>query len=183
MSGPTRRLFLAIDLPAGLARRLADTVPRAAGVRPVPCDSMHLTLHFLGAVAVEAIPGLIAALDRVRSAPFVATVADRGRFPPRGPARVLWFGLGEQAVLRDLHAACGRALRDAGLATEHRLFVPHVTVARLTPTAGRQIAESFLAGGSLGAAAFPVTGIVLYASTPTPAGPRHEPQHLVPLRS
>jgi RNA 2',3'-cyclic 3'-phosphodiesterase len=65
-SGPTRRLFLAIDLPRPLARSLAAIVPAAAGVKRVTPDSIHLTLHFLGDVPAESIPPLAAALDAVR---------------------------------------------------------------------------------------------------------------------
>ncbi len=173
MSG-TRRLFLAVDLPLPLARRLAEATPTARGVRRVPQQSIHLTLHFLGDVAEATIPALVAALNRVQAAPFALQLAGRGRFPARGPARVLWVGLAPSPALESLQAACGRAIASAGLPLESRPFTPHITLARLTEAAGRRIADEFLAAAPI-PAAFPVERIVLYASERTPAGPLHQP--------
>ncbi|MFM8413531.1 MAG: RNA 2',3'-cyclic phosphodiesterase [Planctomycetota bacterium] len=180
MSGPSRRLFVAVDLPSPLADRLAALAPTGRGVKPVRPESIHLTLHFLGDVPVAAIPGLRAALDEVRASPFAVELAGRGRFPPRGPSRVLWVGLAPQASLTALHAACGRAIQAAGLPVESRPFAPHITIARLHDTADTRLAEAFLAAGSV-PAAFPVERVVLYASDRTPSGPRHEPLHTIPL--
>lgn len=182
MSARTRRLFLAVSLPAALARRLAELVPAGSGVRLVPPGALHLTLQFLGDVAETTIRHLTASLDGVRAAPFAVALADRGRFPPRGPAKVLWIGLRDQPALRSLHADCGQALLAAGLVPETRPFVPHVTLARLTPAAGRRVVETFLAGPAIEPATFVVDRIVLFASERTPTGPRHEPLHVVPLR-
>ncbi len=182
-SGQTRRLFLAIDLPRPLARRLAAIVPAAAGVKRVQAESIHLTLHFLGDVPGESIPPLAAALDAVRSAPFTLELAAPGRFPPRGPARVLWVGLAPSGPLAALHAACGRALQAVGLSTESRPFTPHVTLARLGEAADRRVASDFLAAGRVPAACFPAERIVLYTSERKPTGPVHKPLHAVPLRA
>lgn len=181
MSGPVRRLFVAVDLPPPLAARLAALAPQARGVKPVRPEAIHLTLHFLGDVPEAAIPRLCAALDQVRAAPFAVELTGRGRFPPRGPARVLWVGLAPQAALVALHAACGRAIQAVGLPVESRPFAPHVTVARLHDGAAQRVAEEFLAAGSVPAAAFPVERIVIYASDRTPTGPRHEPLHTIQL--
>lgn len=181
MTGPVRRLFVAVDLPRPLAGRLAALAPTARGVKPVRPESIHLTLHFLGDVPVAAIPALAAALEQVRAAPFAVALARRGRFPPRGPARVLWVGLAPQAALASLHAACGRAIQAVGLPIESRPFTPHITIARLGEAADSRIAAAFLEGDGDPAAAFPVERIVLYASERTPGGSRHEPVHAVAL--
>lgn len=183
MSGPTRRLFVAVDLPPPLARRLAGTVPAASGVKRVRPELIHLTLHFLGDVREGVIPALCRALDQVRAAPFTLELSRRGRFPPRGPARVLWVGLAASPALESLHAACGRAIAAVGLPLESRPFTPHVTLARLTEAAGRRIAEAFLGAERDPPAAFPVERVILYASDRTPAGAVHEPLHEVPLRA
>jgi 2'-5' RNA ligase len=183
VSGPTRRLFVAVDLPRPLARRLAGIVPAAAGVKRARPESIHLTLHFLGDVEAGAIPALCKALDRVRAAPFTLELSRRGRFPPRGPARVLWVGLAASPALESLHAACGRAITAAGLPLESRPFAPHVTLARLDAAAERRVTAEFLAAGPLPSAAFPVERVILYASERTLAGPVHEPLHELPLRT
>ena len=175
------RMFLAIDLPAPLARRLADVVPAARGVKRVQPATMHLTLHFLGDMPEALLPALTAALDRVKAAPFTLELTSRGRFPARGPARVLWMGVAKSPALAEVHAAAGLAIESVGLPPEGRPFTPHVTLARLTDAAGRRIPEGFLAGGPIRNAAFPVERITLYESERTPDGPVHTPVHEVPL--
>jgi hypothetical protein len=71
----TKRLFIAIDLPDDVRRRLARLVAAAPpGVRPTRPGQMHLTLHFLGDVAEEAIRGVPVERFTVYS----TVAADRG---------------------------------------------------------------------------------------------------------
>jgi len=56
-----------------------------------------------------------------------------------------------------------------------------VSLARLTPAAGRRVVETFLAGPAIEPVTFVVDRIVLFASERTPTGPRPEPLHVVPL--
>ena len=180
-SHPEPRTFLALDLPAPLARRLAALVPATRGVKRVQPATMHLTLHFLGDVPAALLEALTAALDTVRAAPFTLELTNRGRFPARGPARVLWLGVADSPPLAELHAATGRGIESVGLQLDGRPFTPHVTLARLTDAAGRQIADEFLAGGPIRGAAFPVERITLCESERTPEGAVHTPLHEVPL--
>jgi len=87
VSAQTRQLFLAVSLPAVLARRLAELVPAGPGARLVPPNGLHLTLQFLGDVAKTTIRHLTVSLDGVRAAPFAVALTDRGRFPPAGRRR------------------------------------------------------------------------------------------------
>lgn len=180
MNGPGRRLFIAIEVPAGLAGRLADLVPPEPGVKRIHPGAIHLTLHFLGDVAAEAIPPLVAALDAAGGPSFTVTLGPRGRFPTRGPAGVLWVGVRDSPELAAAHDRSGLAIHQVGLPTESRRFTPHVTVARLGRGAGRRVAEDFLAGPPV-EESFTATRIVLFASERTAAGPRHEPLHAVRL--
>ena len=180
-SSPRRRMFVAIDLPAPLTRRLADVVPAARGVKRVQPATMHLTIHFLGDVPEALLPALTAALDHVKAAPFTLELASRGRFPARGPARVLWMGVADSPALAEVHAAVGRGIESVGLPPERRPFTPHVTLARLTDAACRRISEGFLTGAHIRNAAFPVDRFTLYESERTPDGAVHTPVHEVRL--
>jgi 2'-5' RNA ligase len=183
MSESVRRLFLAAELPRPLAHRLAAIVPAGPGVKRVQPQSIHLTLHFLGDVPEAAISPLCAALDEVRSAPFTLNLGPPGRFPARGPARVLWAGLSPSPALVSLHEACGRAIRSVGLSTESRPFTPHLTLARLGEAADHRLAAEFLLTAQLQPDPFPIERLVLFASERTPAGAVHEPLHTVRLRA
>ena len=57
------RLFIAVDLPEPVRRRLARLVADAPnGVRPVRPEQIHLTLHFIGDTDDAAVAALAAAL-------------------------------------------------------------------------------------------------------------------------
>ena len=57
-----KRMFVAIELPAGLAGELAALDPRIPGLRWLPAGQLHLTLAFLGDVEEEQRPGLLGEL-------------------------------------------------------------------------------------------------------------------------
>lgn len=134
----SRRLFIAIDLPKPACWQLGQVVeapPR--GVRPVRPAQMHLTLHFLGDVEDDRLAVLAEALAEVRHQPFTIAIQGTGVFPPRGRPSVLWAGVAESAPLAELHAGIAAASEACGLEVERRPYVPHVTLARLTPAVPR----------------------------------------------
>ncbi len=141
-----RRLFIAIDLPKPVCWRLGQLlVQPPRGVRPVRPAQLHLTLHFLGDVEDASCTALHEALAEVRHEPLAITIQGTGVFPPRGRPSVLWAGVADSSRLATLHAAIGMAIDACGLAVEHRPYVPHVTLARLTPAVPRAWIARFLA--------------------------------------
>src|SRR5436190_1262864 len=88
------RLFVALQ-PTDPARdALADLADKIPGVSWVQPTQYHLTLRFIGAVAAEGTEKIIAALGHVRVQSFFLDLTGTGGFPPRGPAAVLWVGVG-----------------------------------------------------------------------------------------
>lgn len=88
----------------------------------------HVTLAFIGAFPEARIPTLLEAAAAVRVLPFRLRF-DRVEYWPRPKLAVLLA----QAVpteLEALVAALGVVLADAGVATDDRLFRPHITFAR-----------------------------------------------------
>ena len=161
-----RRLFIAIDLPKPVCWQLGRFVADAPrGVRPVRPAQLHLTLHFLGAVDDDACAALPGALAAVRQPPFTIALRGTGVFPPRGRPTVLWAGVADSHPLVELHAATAKAVESCGLAVEHRPYVPHVTLARLTPAVPRTWTAGFLdATSGLAIDAIPVDRFHLYQS-------------------
>lgn len=131
---------------------------------------MHLTLHFLGDVPVQDVEdgagtALHVALSCVRHGPFAIAIRGTGVFPPRGRPSVLWAGVAESAALVSLHAAIGAALQACCLPVERRPYVPHVTLARLTPAVPRAWIARFLADtAGLEITDIPVDRFQLYES-------------------
>jgi 2'-5' RNA ligase len=120
------RLFVALDLPP--AARAAMPVPEAPW-RPVPPESLHVTLAFLG--SLDAPDGVVAAMPDVLPPAGELRVGRPLRLPPRRP-RVLAVELEDPtgSCVR-IQAAVADALAAAGVyEPERRRWLPHVTVGR-----------------------------------------------------
>lgn len=171
------RLFIAVDLPAGVRQRLALLVADAPpGVRPVQPRQIHLTLHFLGDADDTALAGLAAALPLVSRPAFTMDLVGTGVFPPRGRPTVLWAGVGACESLRELHARVADILAGRGFASDPRPWIPHVTLARLSPRVSFEWTTDFLSRHrDLSERGIPVTAVCLYDSMRTSAGPVHLP--------
>jgi 2'-5' RNA ligase len=178
-----RRLFVAIDLPKEVCWRLARLLaepPR--GVRPVRPAQLHLTLHFLGAVADASHAALPEAIASMPREPFTIAIRGTGVFPPRGRPSVLWAGVAESAPLAALHAAIGAKIESCGVEVERRPYVPHVTLARLTPAVPRAWPSRFLDDtASLAIDAIPVDRFILYNSRKRDGATEHAVEATFPL--
>jgi RNA 2',3'-cyclic 3'-phosphodiesterase len=129
------RLFVALIPPVTVQTELAEMAVPLAGLRWVPTENIHLTLRFIGEMDDVRTDRFIESLTRVRVEPFVLPVAKTGLFPTRGPAKVLWVGVGSgHTRLYQLRKQVDEALLavDPGLAMPG--FHPHFTVARLDGT-------------------------------------------------
>ncbi|NML45398.1 RNA 2',3'-cyclic phosphodiesterase [Ramlibacter sp. G-1-2-2] len=123
------RLFLGLWPSAevrGAIVRQADTWRWPAGARRTQPERLHVTLHFLGNVAVEriqplreALParwdGCLLELDQAEVSPGGIVVLEAGTVP---------------APLAALHADLAAVLERLGLPVETRPYRPHVTLAR-----------------------------------------------------
>ncbi|RYD66877.1 MAG: RNA 2',3'-cyclic phosphodiesterase, partial [Verrucomicrobiaceae bacterium] len=110
-----KRLFVAINPPADVARRLAELDPGIDGLRWATADRLHVTLCFLGNVAEDAHGRLVEALAAIACEPFPLRVKRCGCFAKHG-GLVLWAGLDDPSdALPLLHRKVARAVRAAGL--------------------------------------------------------------------
>jgi RNA 2',3'-cyclic 3'-phosphodiesterase len=181
-----RRLFVALEPPEAVRRRIAAAMARirqaagaAAGeVRWVADESVHLTLQFLGAVPEERVEAVGAALAAAAAAarPLILEVKGAGGFPNARRPRVVWLGLsGEVDVLAALAGDLGRRLAPLGFPPEARPFAAHLTLGRARDTRG---APGL--GGALAAAAqdegtaWRAAELGLFESHLSPMGPRYE---------
>ena len=128
----TARLFFALWPDARVRGALLERQrhwhwpPRA---RPTPPAKLHVTLHFLGDVPRERIPGLLALRAGLPSGPYGALRLDSAALW-RGGIAVL-ESAAPPAGLAELQARLGALLRREGFATEAAArFRPHVTLAR-----------------------------------------------------
>jgi RNA 2',3'-cyclic 3'-phosphodiesterase len=126
------RLFVALVPPAIVRTELAELAAPLAGLRWTPAENIHLTLRFIGETDEAQAERFIKSLARVRVEPFILPVGVVGLFPTRGPAKVLWAGVGNgHTRLYQLRKQVDEALLavDTGLAMPG--FHPHFTLGRL----------------------------------------------------
>ncbi len=167
---------MAVELPEGLKQELAHLIaslrrPGIAGVKWVDPASIHLTLKFLGNVAVVQLEQLGAALEEAARGipPFRLEVTGTGVFPAPARARVAWVGLGgDLESLRRLQRQVETALGPLGFPPEGRQFSPHLTLARVRDTASpaerRRFGERVVASGFTATTPLVVDSVVLMRS-------------------
>jgi RNA 2',3'-cyclic 3'-phosphodiesterase len=131
LSGATQRVFFAL-WPDARARadlvRAARRMHRVLQGQPTRDDSIHLTLAFLGAVAVENLPRLLEPPAGVFTSAFLLTLDDWGCWTRNG---IGWTAPSHiPGPLRGLAANLEGWLRGAGFELERRAFTPHVTLVR-----------------------------------------------------
>lgn len=189
LKSPRPRLFVALDLPEavldGIAAWGAQEL-RDPALRPVPRESLHITLAFLGYQDEKAISGLAEMVEASAGPAPRIVLGDPVQRPERGRAR-LYALPAESAGALELQAGLEERLAAAGLyAPEKRPFWPHLTVARVRreKRGSKRPAPVECRPASLSRAlgeAFDSVGICLYRSVLKPQGAQYIPLAQVEL--
>ncbi len=177
------RLFVALRPPPAIRAALLDTMGGVPGARWQDDEQLHLTLRFIGEVDGPQADDIAAALGQVHApAPEVA-LAGVGRFAHRGRTEALWAAVAPAAPLAALHRKVDAACVRAGLIPEGRVFVPHITLARMARSAGSSMeVERWLADhAALASAPFTCAHLVLYKSRLGHTGASYEAVERWPL--
>jgi 2'-5' RNA ligase len=139
------RLFVALEIPAGvrsamaqLIARLKPLCPAARWARP---EGMHVTLKFIGHEIAdsdaEKLAAGRAALAAVKSTdPVDVQYRGIGFFPDARRPKVVWCGVHASANLAQIASEIDQALTPLGIPSEGRAFVPHLTLARFKTPEG-----------------------------------------------
>jgi 2'-5' RNA ligase len=190
-----QRIFIAIELAAGVRRWLGDArallVERTppGSVRWVDPGSIHLTLKFLGETPVRRTGEIRAVMDNlIRSfRPFPLTAEGLGCFPNTARPRVVWAGIRGGSSLADLQKRLEEELERIGFPAERRAFSPHLTLGRVKDgVAGARLEEIGRAVEtvSLGSTAgMDVKDVCLFKSVLRPGGAEYSILHRTTLNS
>lgn len=167
------RLFVALLPPITVRTELAALAEPLASVRWTPADNLHLTMRFIGDTTDERQAAMVTALTRVRVEPFILPVAGVGVFPSRGPAKVLWAGVGRAHTrLFQLRKQIDDALLSVDLSLDVHSFHPHFTLGRIGETYdAKALAEFTHRHRNLEAPPFRITEFHLMASDLSPGRP------------
>ena len=133
------RSFIAIELPDEVKQALVQLQAQLKTGKQPPVKwvdpySVHLTLKFLGNIAVAKTGEITAAIEKAAQgmSPFQLEVKELGVFPNFKRVRVVWVGVsGEIAQLSQLQKRIESNLAPLGFAPESRPFTPHLTLARV----------------------------------------------------
>lgn len=188
---PHTRTFIAVAASPEVrqaALELIDELRPAAGdVKWVAEENLHWTLQFLGDVEDTRIAEVC---DRVAGAAteikaFDLEARGAGAFPSVDRPRTLWLGAGAggEEMVR-LYKAIDRPLSKRGFRSEHRRFVPHLTLGR----AGRgrppeTLTDQLAALADFDAGTMLVDEVTVYASQLTREGPVYSVLSHAPLAS
>lgn len=175
------RLFVALRPARAIRERLLGLMSGVPGARWQDDEQLHLTLRFIGEVETHAAEDVAAALGSVRHAPVEVRLAGCGMFDDsRGRPNALWAGVSPREPLAALHRKVDQAIVRAGLEPERRAYLPHITLARMSGSAGpidRWLAEH----AALTSEPFAIDAMILYESRLGHGGARYEPVARYPL--
>ena len=148
MTGDTARLFVSIDLDDSIRKAMRPIdwwVDHLDGFRKIPPRSRHVTVAFIGDIAVSATDEIIAALDRrLHDRPaFAMPVVGMTSMPNEQRQRALAIELDAETGFADLALAASSALlktpaRERFADEPHRKPRPHITVARKKRSGGNR---------------------------------------------
>ncbi|WP_294295074.1 RNA 2',3'-cyclic phosphodiesterase [uncultured Sphingomonas sp.] len=175
------RLFVALRPPADVRAMLLDAMGGIAGARWQDDEQLHLTLRYIGEVERPMAEDVAIALESVRAAAVTLAISGVGKFDGGGrPGGAAWAGVTPREPLAALHKKLDSALVRAGLQPERRAYLPHITLARLSRSAGSP--DRFLADHAmLSSAPFTLDQVLLYESHLGSSGATYEAVARYPL--
>jgi 2'-5' RNA ligase len=185
------RSFFAVELSAEIAagvRRIQEELPgRAAGVRWVRPEGIHLTLKFLGEVEADRIEPIVRkAKEAIQGVgPFTVGIKGGGGFPTEKNPRVIWIGVEDHSgMLKQLQARVEAGMAEVGFPQERRGYTPHLTVGRLRSGKGSKIvAQALDAIRASDLGSMEVREIILFRSHLKPTGAEYTKLGSFPLEA
>lgn len=174
------RLFIGLDLPEDVARRLENLGGGIPGARWVAARNLHITLRFIGEVDEATAAEIDTVLAAVRAPGFALALDGFGTFG-RGKPNHLWAAVERTPDLVHLQGRVETAMSRLGLGAEGRKYLPHVTLARLSDPPVHRV-QDFIAGHSpFQVGPWPVEHFVLYRSHLGRSGAEYEALAEYPL--
>jgi 2'-5' RNA ligase len=175
------RLFVAIEIPGELRRRMAAICQGVDRARWVPEENIHLTLRFIGEVREDVMEDIVAELSAIGGDPFEVAVVGAGHFESGRRIRTLWLGVERQPALLSLRERVDAALARAGLPPEGRKFKPHITLGRMNDGSPEEVRGWLQANTLFRSMPFTVGQFVLFSSFQGRNGSIHRPEVEFPL--
>jgi 2'-5' RNA ligase len=177
------RCFIAIELPDGVKRGLRELQAQLKAGSQAPAKwvdptNIHLTLKFLGNVAVDRMGEITTAMTQAvqGTSSLSLEIRELGVFPNPRRVQIVWVGVsGETEKLARIQQRIESKLERLGFPPEGRRFTPHLTLARLrdraTPDQRAKLGQLIAETEFDAAPSFKVDSVNLMKSQLTPEGP------------
>ncbi|NPV28283.1 MAG: RNA 2',3'-cyclic phosphodiesterase [Firmicutes bacterium] len=191
--GPKKiRSFLAVLLPDDVKNQIYQHLNPICrlplDIKWVEKENYHLTLKFFGSLTESEIRKISLFLTELTPQvdSFSLKYGGWGLFPNRRHPRVLWLGLGGDALdaLHNLWLKIENGLLNHGFPREEKSFHPHITLGRFRSPANIELLLIKMKGSPLSGeiGSFPVSELHLMESKLSPAGPSYSSLAAFPLR-
>ncbi|ALT68807.1 RNA 2',3'-cyclic phosphodiesterase [Methanobrevibacter millerae] len=174
------RAFLAIDLDDDLKPKINKIIREFkqidANIKYVDLQNLHFTLKFFGDIDTEGIDLISEKIENVIKDfdSFTIKIKGCGAFPNKNRIKVIWVGLDEDEILKDLHDKLDKEFNSIGFDLD-RKFSSHLTIGRMKSAKGKnKVKNTIETYNNIDIGTMDVNLITLKKSTLTPSGPIYE---------
>ena len=174
------RAFLAIDLDDELKPKINKIIREFkqidANIKYVDLQNLHFTLKFFGDIDTEGIDLISEKIENVIKDfdSFTIKIKGCGAFPNKNRIKVIWVGLDEDEILKDLHDKLDKEFNSIGFDLD-RKFSSHLTIGRMKSAKGKnKVKNTIETYNNIDIGTMDVNLITLKKSTLTPSGPIYE---------
>ena len=174
------RAFLAIDLDDDLKPKINKIIREFkqidANIKYVDLQNLHFTLKFFGDIDTEGIDLISQKIENVIKDfnSFSIKIKGCGAFPNKNRIKVIWVGLDEDEILKDLHDKLDKEFNSIGFDLD-RKFSSHLTIVRMkSAKVKNKVKNTIETYNNIDIGTMEVNLITLKKSTLTPSGPIYE---------
>ena len=174
------RAFLAIDLDDDLKPKIHKIIKEFkqidANIKYVDLQNLHFTLKFFGDIDTEGIDLISSKIENVVNDfdSFNIKIKGCGAFPNTNRIKVIWVGLDDDEILKELHDRLDKEFNSIGFDLDKK-FSSHLTIGRMKSAKGKaDVKKTIETNKTIDIGTMEVNTITLKKSTLTPSGPIYE---------
>ena len=174
------RAFLAIDLDDDLKPKINKIIREFkktnANIKYVDLQNLHFTLKFFGDIDTDGIDLIAEKIEKVIKDfdSFNIKIKGCGAFPNTNRIKVIWLGLDEDQILKELHDKLDKEFNSIGFDLDKK-FSSHLTIGRMRSAKSKDKVKNTLdLYDGIDVGTMEVKTVTLKRSTLTPSGPIYE---------
>ena len=174
------RAFLAIDLDDDLKPKINKIIREFkktnANIKYVDLQNLHFTLKYFGDIDTEGIDLIDEKIEKIIKDfdSFNIKIKGCGAFPNTNRIKVIWLGLDEDKILKELHDNLDKEFNSIGFDLDKK-FSSHLTIGRMRSAKAKDKVKNTLdLYDGIDVGTMEVKTVTLKRSTLTPSGPIYE---------